>query len=275
MQFDELAPTVAVDIGNTTIQLGYFPVGAGASSSADRRFVLPTETLDFASLLPWLQGERPNWRIISVHRGAETAMLQWLQRRQSGAFHQLLKHEDLPLTVQVDFPGRVGLDRLAAAVAVNQIREPARPAMVIDAGTALTVDLVGPNGAFLGGAIAPGAALSAKALHDATDQLPLVEKLLADAPPPALGKSTEKAIQAGLFWGVVGTARELTTRLAQQFAHPPHCFITGGGGKMLADCLGGGAEYRADLVLAGIIATPPPGGASRRKVEGNSQHAQQ
>ena len=94
------------------------------------------------------------------------------------------------------------------------MRPPGRPAVVIDVGTAITVDLVSAEGAFLGGAILPGIAMSARALHEFTDLLPLVDMSELAAPPPALGDSTEAAMRSGLFWGAVGAVRQLIEQLA-------------------------------------------------------------
>ena len=67
---------------------------------------------------------------------------------------------------------------LLAAVAANRIRTADRPAVIVDLGTAITVDLVSSDGAFQGGAILPGIEMSARALHDYTDLLPRIEMFL-------------------------------------------------------------------------------------------------
>ncbi len=95
----------------------------------------------------------------------------------------------------------VGIDRLVDAVAVNRLRDAGRPAVVVDVGSAITVDLVSRDGAFLGGAILPGIAMSARAIHEFTDLLPLVEMSELIAPPPVLGTATAPAMESGLFWG--------------------------------------------------------------------------
>ena len=82
---------------------------------------------------------------------------------------------ELPLRVELEKPDHVGIDRLLDAVAVNSRRAPGVPAVIIDAGSAVTVDLVDGAGAFRGGAILPGLRLMAKSLHDYTALLPLIE----------------------------------------------------------------------------------------------------
>ena len=67
--------------------------------------------------------------------------------------------------LRAPWPDMVGIDRLVDAVAVNRLRDAKRSAAIVDVGTAITVDLVSANGAFLGGAILPGIAMAARALH--------------------------------------------------------------------------------------------------------------
>ncbi len=100
-------------------------------------------------------------------------------------------------------------------------------------GTAITVDLVSADGAFLGGAILPGIAMSARALHEFTDLLPLVDLAELAAPPPALGTETEAALRAGLFWGAVGGVRELMGQLAGP--ERPQVILTGGASAAVAE----------------------------------------
>ena len=146
----------------------------------------------------------------------------------------------------------VGIDRLLDAVAVNHLRQPDRPAVVIDVGSAITVDLVSAEGAFRGGAIAPGIGMSARAMHAFTDLLPLVEASELTTPPPALGKSTLPAMRSGLFWGAVGTIRELVAQISRGLDCPCDVFLTGGAGPAVAELLGREVRHVPHLTLAGI-----------------------
>ncbi len=87
-----------------------------------------------------------------------------------------------PVQLDVDSPERVGTDRLLNAVAANRLRQAHQGAIVVDSGTATTIDLISSNGVFCGGAILPGLLLSARALHEYTSVLPFV-------PPPLSGDS--------------------------------------------------------------------------------------
>ncbi len=196
-----------------------------------------------------------HWWIASVNRPAASRLIDWLHEHRPADHATLLACGDLPLTVRLPRPDMVGIDRLVDAVAVNRLRRPGSVAAIVDVGSAITVDLVSADGAFLGGAILPGIAMSARALHEFTDLLPLVDVSDLSTPPPALGTATEPAIESGLFWGSVGAIRELVERLGETAtgdARQPQVFLTGGAGAAVARLLGPHARYVPHLTLAGI-----------------------
>jgi type III pantothenate kinase len=169
-----------------------------------------------------------------------------------------LKHSDLPIVVSLSEPGRVGIDRLLGAVAVNRMRAEDRAAMVIDVGSAITVDVVSPRGAFLGGAILPGIGMSARAMHEFTDLLPLLPMDELVEPPPALGTSTLAAMQSGLYWGAIGAMKELIARLTDEMGQQsggkalPEVYLTGGAAPSVARFVDPGATFVPHLILGGI-----------------------
>jgi type III pantothenate kinase len=221
------------------------------------------------------------WWIASVNRPAATRLIDWLHEHRPTEQVVLLACGDLPLEVRLERPDMVGIDRLVDAVAVNRLREPTRPAVIVDVGTAITVDLVSADGAFLGGSILPGIQMAGRALQHFTDLLPLVNVSNLSLPPPALGTSTESAMQAGLFWGAVGAIRQLIEQLSQIAGDSrqggnsiatstiavsttsrgtpagsrdlrPQVFLTGGAAATVADLLGHAARYVPNLTLSGI-----------------------
>jgi type III pantothenate kinase len=165
-----------------------------------------------------------------------------------------LTNKDVPIANRVDEPSRVGIDRLLAAVAANRLRAPDRAAIVIDLGTAITVDLIDADGAFAGGAILPGIGMAGRALAEQTDALPHIVLEHSASPPPPLGKSTKAAIEAGLYWGAVGAVGELVSRLTATLFEPPDIFITGGAARTVAETMDESlhVRYVPHLVLAGI-----------------------
>jgi type III pantothenate kinase len=244
---------IAVDIGNSATHLGVFSADSNDQWPQPAQVTqAATSELAFDAIEDWLLPEPSRWCVASVHRQAEQRLAAWINEHRPRDAYQLLSYRDLPLDVRVDYPERVGVDRLVGAVAANRRRSADLPAIVIDAGSAVTVDLVAADGAFLGGAILPGIAMSARALADGTDLLPFVRTFTSDDPPPVVGKSTEAAIRSGLFWGTVGAVRELVDRMNADAGGNAQVFVTGGYADILAALLGQRAEAVPSLVLSGI-----------------------
>lgn len=254
-------PLVAVDVGNSRIKLGFFvcPSGKSAADGALEAPV-PVRTLDMApdlaeltALLEWLGGAADQfaWWIGSVERSVSTRLVAWL-RDQGCQNLVLLSAQDLPLAVGLPRPDMVGIDRLLGAVAANRLRHPESPAIIVDLGTAITVDLVGEDGSFRGGAILPGIGLSARALHAFTDLLPMLEMQALAEPPASLGTNTLEALRAGIYWGAVGGVRQLIALLSAGLPREPQIFLTGGAAPAVAGLIDPHAEYAAHLVLSGI-----------------------
>jgi type III pantothenate kinase len=193
---------------------------------------------------------RLRWYVASVNRPAAGRLVDWLRAYRGGDPLVLLAAGDLPLEVRVPRPDMVGVDRLLDALAANRLREPGRPAVVVDVGSAITVDLVSADGAFLGGAIMPGIAMSARAMHEFTDLLPWIDAAELRKPPAALGTGTEPAMRSGLYWGAVGGVRQLIEQLAP--GEQPQVFLTGGAGPAVARRLGRSGQHVPHLTLAGI-----------------------
>jgi len=138
--------------------------------------------------------------------------------------------QDLPVPIgrQLDPEAIVGDDRLLNAAAAYDVLQQA--CVVVDAGTAITIDFVDGSGTFHGGAIAPGAQMMLKSLAQQTAQLPEVD--LA-APTETIGHSTVQAIRCGVFHGLRGMVRELTERYAEVAGGYPMVIATGGDADLL------------------------------------------
>lgn len=245
-----MSPLIAVGIGNTTIKLG---VAEAATDQWQLMHEWDTAEFDLSEVAGELPTESCRWRVASVQRAAEQTLRQWQQASRSHDDYLALSHKDLPLEINVESPERVGMDRLIAAVAANQRRERQRPAIIVDAGTAITVDLVDADGVFQGGVILPGFRLSARALADGTDLLPNVDATFRTEVPPVIGKSTTAAIRSGLFWGGVGAIRELVARTAAELHSSPQIFVTGGDAERVTGYIADDAQFVSDLVLRGIV----------------------
>ena len=138
--------------------------------------------------------------------------------------------EDLPIPIgrQLDPEAIVGEDRLLNAAAAYDVLRQA--CVVIDAGTALTVDFIDGAGTFHGGAIAPGAGMMLHALTEGTAQLPEVELV---EPKEPIGHNTVEAIRSGVFYGLRGMVRELIEHFAEVAGSYPIIIATGGDAELL------------------------------------------
>lgn len=262
-------PLIAVDVGNSRLKFGWY------RSAVAESYVEPVRTLEVSSrpfdpdpLEQWLaQGSGAaypvDWLVASVHRPAMASLCDWAARFDGRIRIRELVADDLTLSIDVPAVHRIGMDRLAAAVAVNRLRDRARPAIVIDLGTAITVDVVSAQGAFGGGAILPGIGMSARALAEQTDLLPALPLERLENPPDPVGTSTETAIRAGIFWGAIGAMRELIARIEARLPTQPQRFLTGGAAPTVAELLGGEARYVPHLVLGGIAMTHAAWAAGR------------
>jgi len=144
-------------------------------------------------------------------------------------------------------PEGTGNDRLLAALGAYRRHNDA--CIVIDAGSAITVDLVDAQGAFLGGAILPGARMAASALADCTDKLPFVEPAL---PRNLVGRDTARAIRAGVHSATAGGVAWLVARYRKKLKAHATVFITGGDAKSIGPLIDSPKKIVPTLVLEGL-----------------------
>jgi len=159
------------------------------------------------------------------------------------------------LKIKYRNPLEVGADRIADAIAGVHLY-PNRNLLIVDFGTATTIEVVTRDREYLGGAIFAGMRISMEALDARTARLPTVEIVKID-PKLVLGRSTVESIQSGLYFGTMGMVKELTSRLTAE------CFNGGqgedrpvilatGGFSSLYDKTGLFDEIVPDLVLKGL-----------------------
>ncbi|MBX3386897.1 MAG: type III pantothenate kinase [Phycisphaeraceae bacterium] len=201
--------------------------------------------------------------IATVNDRAATALAAGVKAglNASGSQDRVLRFgADLPIPIQnsLDDDSTVGQDRLLDALGAFSRSKQA--CVVIDAGTAVTVDFVDGQGVFHGGAIAPGLAMMAASLHDRTSALPLID-FRSDVPglierlrSSPFGKDTRHAIELGIVSAVRGMAHHLIDRYAEHYGAYPRVIATGGDAALLFD----GDELVElivpDLPLIGMLA---------------------
>jgi type III pantothenate kinase len=153
----------------------------------------------------------------------------------------------LGIEVRMDRPENVGADRLVNAVAAHQ--RYGGPLIVIDFGTATTFDIVGVDGAYEGGVIAPSAQHSVEALYRAAAQLP---KVNIERPARVIGKDTEPAMKSGIYWGYVGLIDGLVTRIKEEYGAEMKVIGTGGLASVYAESTESIEHVDPDLTLRGL-----------------------
>jgi type III pantothenate kinase len=243
--------TLVVDVGNSRIKWGWCREGMVSQSVS-----LPPDdpTAWQAQLEHWQLAGPLTWAVSSVNPSHCDRLASWC--RQRGDTVVVLEDwRRLPLEIPLEHPEGVGMDRLLDAVAArDRLRTPAggvkSPAVLVDAGSAVTVDWLDETGAFRGGAIFPGLRLMTKSLHDYTALLPLIE--LWNPAPTVPGPSTPAAMEAGVLWAVVGGIKTLAEQLTAQARTPPALFLTGGDAALLHPGLGPAFILWPTMTLQGI-----------------------
>ncbi len=250
---------LVADVGNTRVKLAVVAGAdpAGGPPAVVRRQDLLSREFRPANLERWIAAVAPGSAVLlvaAVNEAAatrlEAAVAEISATRHRPVRQRRVAHAHLPLPLRVDVPERVGIDRVCAAAAARAAR-PGSPVVVVDCGTATTVDLVSAAGEFLGGAILPGPTLLARALAEGTSRLPEVAALDTAPPPPLPGRSTQQAIAAGIGWGMRGAVARLVSEARAALGGPADVVLTGGSAGIVRDALPGAIEM-PDLVLAGI-----------------------
>jgi type III pantothenate kinase len=207
------AVIIGVDIGNSAAKAAL--IDGGTVREAGRLDTSVASTADLTEGLRILAGKAPEPPDAIV---AVSVVDRWTARLEHAAAAlgmtlTLATAERIPLLTALPRPDLTGPDRLLAAWAASVLH--GRPVIVVDLGTATTVDAVDADGFFLGGAILPGLGLAAHALAEGTARLPRVE---LELPDDAIGTDTAAALQSGIVIGHLGAVREITARMRTRLA---------------------------------------------------------
>lgn len=202
------------------------------------------------------------WVLSSVRGDAGAAFMDWAREEHEWTVLQPT-HETLPLQIDVEFPERVGIDRLLAAYAAS-LEVHHRPIVVIQAGSAVTMDLVthsvpevdnrlAAKDSFRGGAILPGVPMMLRLLGRAADQLPELESDDLVQLPSLPGRNTQEAMQCGVTGALVGGAAFLLDKYREQYGRQVPAVVSGGDGPQLLPLLEGPTIECEQLVLRGLL----------------------
>jgi type III pantothenate kinase len=229
---------LAVDIGNTSTKVAFYE---GPAIIKKERLKSP----DTATLGGFI-GKQPVSRVIvsSVNHDP-SALINYLKAK-GAVVHLLSCKSHYPFTIAYETPETMGVDRLAAATG-GFLHHPGADLLVIDAGSAVTLDVV-TDGSFLGGSISPGLSMRFRALHEFTGRLPLTGVNRNFSFP---GRSTKDAITGGVVMGLVFEINEYI-RTFQKKHGKLVTVITGGDSEIITSFSDRKMFLHPDLVTDGL-----------------------
>lgn len=232
---------LAIDVGNSNTVMGLFQLASEsgpASVIADWRITTPhKQTPDELGVLLQTLFAMRGLKMEDVVGVAISSVVPPLDSSLRKVCETCFKVRPLfiepgvktGLPVLTDNPGEVGADRVVNCVAAFELM--GGPAVVVDMGTATTFDVVSKQGAFLGGAIAPGLGISADALFTRAARLTRVE---IKKPSKVIGTSTTDNIQIGLYYGYIGLVDGILERLIHELGPDTKVIATGGLAKLIS-----------------------------------------
>jgi type III pantothenate kinase len=229
---------LAIDVGNTETVVGVFRDEELAWRW--RMATVPDRTADELALLfgGFLQQQELSFDrnvtgvVLSSVVPSATQALREMVRRYF-RFQPVVVEPGVKTGVPVltDNPKEVGADRIVNALAAFTAYS--GPCVVVDFGTATTFDCVSERGEYVGGVIAPGLQVAARALFEHTARLPLVELV---APPAAIGKNTVESVQSGLIYGYAALVDGMVERITKELGHPTVVATGGLASVVIGEC---------------------------------------
>ena len=248
---------LTIDSGNTNTVFGLYDLENDRLIKAFRTITDPTRTADeyivWLAALMELNGynyRKVKWAVMaSVVPEASFNLISLCRRYFNCEPVNIDATSPLGIKICIERPEQLGADRIVNALAGHQSY--GDDLILIDFGTATTFDVVGKNGDYMGGIIAPGVRLSLRTLHMAAAKLPLVE---IARPPHIIGKNTEDAMQSGVYWGYVAMIEGMIKRIESEYGRTMQTIATGGLSETLANDTPAISKVDRTLTLRGLAA---------------------
>ena len=221
---------LVMDVGNTRTQIGRV-----LNTSIDETAAFANEDTGgiVDRIVEWWTGlpqDTPKAVLMaSVNDPIADPLASMLHDQLSEEIYRLGDDIPVPVAEDLDPETLTGIDRLLNAVAAYDAAQQA--CVIVDAGSAITVDFIDGKGTFHGGAIAPGARMQLQALSEYTDALPDLE--FTKPLEGQFGKSTGQAMLQGVFYGIRGMVWRLVEQYAQSYGAYPMVIATGGDAQVL------------------------------------------
>jgi len=213
---------LAVDIGNSSIKFGVFDrdnLTTKISIPTNREYTADDIAAEIGEHLPIYVDSAI---FCSVVPEVEKAIVEYVERSFHIKPRFVRSTDDVGLKIGFNVE-TTGTDRLVNAFAAAE--KYGKPCVVVSFGTATTIDVVNKDGEYLGGLIAPGMKVSARALSLAASKLPEVE---IQKPEHVIANTTETAIQSGIVYGQIAMVEGLISRVINELGDKPMVIATGG-----------------------------------------------
>ena len=242
----------AIDVGNTQTVVGVFTEGKWAAEWRLTTDHERTEDELAAHLRPLVAAAGLEWRadgviFASVVPPVDQTWRWFFERNLDCGFKQLKDGASVGLTVTYDPPHAVGADRIANALGALELFS--APIIVVDFGTATTLDCIDREGRYVGGSILPGVMVSLQSLVGRTAKLPAIG---LEAPSAAIGKTTVESLQSGVVLGYAGAIDTLVARASEELGGGVKVVSTGGLGKVFGPVCSTIEEHLPYLTLDGL-----------------------
>ncbi len=236
---------VVFDIGNTNIHVGVY-----RGKTLSRHLVFPTDSRPpNTKIKRILTDKKLKGAAVASVVPSVTKQIVSLCEKYGVSVVIVSSKIDCGITYAYRDPSTLGADRITAVA--GALARFQRDVIVVDAGTAITIDVALSRGEYLGGVILPGMHMLSEIMHIRTAQLP---EVVVRKPRNLAGRSTEECIQSGIFNGTMMMVAGLIKELKKQYGSDFFCVSTGGSGALLARHIKGIQKYDADLGMYGALA---------------------
>jgi type III pantothenate kinase len=244
---------LAIDIGNTNIVIGCIEddkIVCEARIATDRTRTSDQYGVEIKTMLEAYGcriGDVEDCIISSVvppvFNAVRSGVYKIIERKPMVVGHGL----KTGLDIRLDNPAQAGSDRIVVAVAALATRQ--APLIIIDMGTATTVEVIEPKNKYLGGVIIPGARMSLDALTRSTAQLPAINM---DRPGKIIARNTVDSMRSGIMYGTAAMLDGVLDRMEEELGHPSTIVATGGVAPYIIPLCRHRIGLERDLLLRGL-----------------------
>ncbi len=237
---------LAIDIGNSSITTGLFAPELTVQKVQTHPLKTPSDYADI--LREILEGKSPDGVALCSVVPGHTGAVSEGAKSATGKEPLVISHESAHgLKLDIKSPEELGADRIAESAAAAELF--GAPVVVVDLGTATTLNFIGKGGIYIGGAILPGPVLMGRALSGETARLP---EVTLGAVSEALGRDTTDSILSGIIYGTAGAVERLISEVEALQGETYRVAVTGGAHEHVLPHLGRADYVEPALTLKGL-----------------------